>query len=164
MNNVIGCFSRDGLGPLVRIQGNMDAIQYRNIMENHMLPHARDKMSQNWVYQQDNDPKHTSKLLIGSLRRLLDGRRVRIPGWFSLNGIQLFKWPSNSPDLNPIEHLWSQVKSKLKGHRFASKDDLWAAVEQAWGEIPIENVISLVDSMPKRINSVIRSLGAHTKY
>ena len=129
-----------------------------------MLPHARDKMCPNWVYQQDNDPKHTSKLLIGSLRRLPDGRKVRIPGWFSLNGVKLFKWPSNSPDLNPIEHLWYQVKAKLKGCRFNSKGELWTAVEKAWGEIKIENLISLVDSMPNRINSVIISFGGHTKY
>ena len=70
------------------------------------------------------------------------------------------KQPGFEPDRAFV--VLSQVETQ--SHRFVSKDDLWAAVEQAWGEIPIENVISLVDSMPKRINSVIRSLGAHIKY
>ena len=69
-----------------------------------------------------------------------------------------------SPDLNPIEHLWQIVKRKLGGKRFNSKDTLWEAVQEAWNSISIDTCISLSDSMPRRIHSIIASKGGPTKY
>ena len=48
------------LGPLIKIEGRMDGPMYRDIMENEMLPFARERMPEGWLYQQDNDPKHVS--------------------------------------------------------------------------------------------------------
>lgn len=59
---VWGCFSRDMIGPIHRIEGIMDGAVYRDIVSDKMLPHARAKMPRGWVFQQDNDPKHTSKV------------------------------------------------------------------------------------------------------
>ena len=137
---------------------------YREILANKMLQFANDRMPAGWIYQQDNDPKHTSHLMMGALRNLPDGRKVRLPGWFSLNGIRLLKWPPNSPDLNPIEQLWQIVKQQLRGNRFENKDLLWHAVNEAWNSSSLDILISLVDSMPRRINAVINSRGGHTKY
>ena len=53
---VWGCFSRDNLGPIHRIEGIMDQRVYLDIMKNIMLPHAKDKMNHNWIFQQHNDP------------------------------------------------------------------------------------------------------------
>ena len=90
---------------------------------------------------------------------------MRLPGWFSLNGVQLLKkWPAQSPDLNPIEHLWAILKKKLRGKRFKKEDDLWAAVQREWNSIPLEKLIKLVDSMPNRIRAVISAKGGPTKY
>ena len=133
-------------------------------MANSMLPHARDCMLPGWIYAQDNDPKHNSQFMLGPLRRLPDGRKARLPGWFRLNGVGLLKWPAMSPDLNPIENLWQILKRKLKGNRFQSMDKLWGAVQVAWNDIHIDTLITLVDSLPKRINAVIRARGGPTKY
>ena len=58
----MGLFSCNGVGPLVKIVGNMDANYYVcNILEAVMLPYADDGMPLRWGFQQDNDPKHTSK-------------------------------------------------------------------------------------------------------
>ena len=62
---VWGCFSRSGTGPLVRIEGVMDRFVYKDILQTHMLPFAEEEMPLHWLLQQDNDPKHTSKLKIG---------------------------------------------------------------------------------------------------
>jgi hypothetical protein len=156
--------SRDFIGPLVRIEGTLTGPKYRDIMEQHMLPTARDRMAPGWKFQQDGDPKHTCKLMMGNVRKLPGGRKLRLPGWFSLNGVQLLKWPAYSPDLNPIEHLWEEVKRKLRGRRFKTQDELWTAVQQAWNTIPLSKVIKLVDSMPDRIRAVILARGGPTKY
>ena len=156
--------SRDFVGPLVRINGNMDATQYRDIMQGHMLPFASDRMAAGWLFQQDNDPKHTSGLMMGPLRRLPDGRSIRMPGWFSLNGVRLLRTPAYSPDINPIEHLWSIVKRELRGQRFRNRDELWAAIQPIWNSIPLQKIIKLVDSMPRRLHAVRLAKGGPTKY
>uniref|UniRef100_A0A914CUC8 Uncharacterized protein n=1 Tax=Acrobeloides nanus TaxID=290746 RepID=A0A914CUC8_9BILA len=47
------------LGPVVRVVGRMKATDYRDILRRHMLPYARAHMPPGWLFQQDNDPKHT---------------------------------------------------------------------------------------------------------
>lgn len=142
----------------------MTAVDYQNILATHMLPWARDKMAPNWIFQQDGDSKHMSARMTGKRVHLPDGRFVRTPGWFLLNCVRTMKWPSYSPDINPIENLWSIVKSKLRGKRFQNKEELWTAIQNAWNDIPIETCISLIDSLPNRINSIILARGGHTKY
>ena len=58
---VWGCFSNNGVGPIYRIPGIMDQHGYIAILEEVMLPFAGNEMAPDWVFQQDNDPKHTSK-------------------------------------------------------------------------------------------------------
>ena len=102
-------------------------------------------------FQQDNDPKHTSRLA---------------KTWFSEHGIRVLPWPSCSPDLNPIEHVWNYVDCKIRARPIqpTSIAELKRAIEEEWYAIPLEYIQSLFDSMPRRIEAVLKAKGGYTKY
>lgn len=87
-------FSYYGVGPIYWIKGNMDKHLYVQILQDVMLPDAAEEMPLIWVFQQDNDPKHTTKLAKEWLKSNDAGKGMAC----------------QSPDLNPIENLWTDVK------------------------------------------------------
>lgn len=146
---VWGCFSRDTIGPLHRIEGIMDQVLYKDIVNKVMLPHAKEKMPRGWIFQQDNDPKHTAR---------------SVKDFFQAKKIRLMEWPSQSPDLNPIEHLWEHLDRQLKGRKPRNQTDLFKMLDEAWAQIDIKVLINLVDSLPQRCRAVIAAKGYATKY
>ena len=80
--------------------------------------------------------------------------------------VQVLDWPAQSPDLNTIEHLWEHLKHQLQQYDTPPKGvhKLWDRVVEEWNEIPPEVCQRLIESMPRRIEAVIRVNGGHTKY
>ena len=76
------------------------------------------------------------------------------------------EWPAQSPDLNPIENLWSIVKRRLGTYERAptSLGEIWESVAREWQNIPREVLQNLVESMPKRMKNVLKNKGLWTKY
>ncbi len=73
-----GCFSAKGTGRLHRIEGRMDGAMYREILANNLLPSVRAlKMGRGWVFQHDNDPKHTARASKEWLRK----KHFKVPEW-----------------------------------------------------------------------------------
>ena len=72
-------------------------------------------------------------------------------------------WPPNSPDLNPIEDLWSIVKQRVYavGKKYSSRDALWEAIEQAADSIPRSLIRKLTESVNERLFDIIRLNGSH---
>lgn len=150
---VWSCFNWWNIGPMHKIEGIMNKEQYLSILRNH-LPEFIDRCAYNEaeiVFQQDGDPKHTAKV---------------VQKWLMDQNFQLMQWPAQSPDLNPIENLWSIVKRRLGQYNSAPSNlaNLWERVHEEWRRIPKEILENLVESMPDRIESVIKNKGLWTKY
>ncbi len=154
-NNLMvwGCMGWNGVGMLVEVQGKMDAEQYCEILDHGVLESFEKLEMEDGkrYFQQDNDPKHTSK---------------RAKKWFEDNDVEVLWWPAQSPDLNPIEHLWYYVKRKLQEYEVPPKGahELWERLVKEWNGISSEVCQTLIESMPRRIEAVIKAKGGHTKY
>lgn len=150
---VWGCFTWWHLGPLVKIDGIMRKEDYLLILQNNM-PDFVDESAypeDEVIFQQDGDPKHTAKI---------------VKEWLSNQRFQTMQWPAQSPDLNPIENLWALLKKRLALYDQAPKNlsELWSRVQTEWSNIPNQHIQNLVESMPKRVRSVIKAKGLWTKY
>lgn len=132
--------------------GNMDAPFYKGILKERLVTDAsRIFGGRRWLFQQDGDPKHTSRLVQDWLER-----RVRF--------IRKSDWPPNSPDLNPIENLWAYLQEKVYARSPRTLDGLQRIIEDEWEAIPIEKLRHLVDSMPRRLAAVEHMQGGSTSY
>ena len=79
------------------------------------------------------------------------------------------EWPPQSPDLNPIEHLWDTI-DRMTRLRMAESNSgtnlerLYRCLQESWSNVPPDTLYNLLQSMPNRINAVIQARGGHTPY
>lgn len=146
---VWGCFSWRGVGNIVKIDGKMTGESYVKILEENLKPSLRKMNMSGYIFQQDNDPKHTSK----TAKR-----------YFQMKKMKMLEWPPQSPDLNPIEHLWTILDEKIPMDSRKNLNDFWQGIQTAWDAIPQQVLHNLVESMPKRLMAVIENHEGHTKY
>lgn len=146
-----GCFAAPGTGCLESVQGTMKSQDYQGILERNVLPSVRKLClsRRSWVLQQDNDPKHTAK---------------STQEWIRTKHWTILKWPSMSPDLNPIEHLWKELKLAVWRRHPSNLRQLEQFAQEEWAKLPVNRCRSLIESYRKRLIAVIASKGCATKY
>ena len=104
---------------------------------------------ENFIFQQDNDPKHTSRIA---------------KTYFEENLIEKLDWPSQSPDLNPNEHLWATLDYRIPTESRVNLQTFWTKLQDEWNALPGDILANLVNSMQKRLQAVIDNKGGNTKY
>lgn len=145
-----GCFSSAGPGRLVKVEGKMNAASYCQILEDNLSLSTRElRLGRRYIFQQDNDPKHTAKAT---------------QKWFEDHHVNVLEWPSQSPDLNPIENLWQDLKRAVHARSPSNLTELEQFCREEWRKIPASRCASLIDKYPHRLSAVIAAKGASTKY
>ncbi len=137
-----GCFSAKGTGQLHCIKGTMDGARA-------LKPPRALKIGRGWVFQHDNDPKHTAKAT---------------KEWLKKKHIKVLEWPSQSPDLHPIENLWRELKVRVAKRQPRNLNDLERICKEEWDKIPPEMCANLVANYKKRLTSVTANKDFATKY
>ena len=159
---VWGCMGGGKLGDLVivpdkdeegnkRSQKRCNQYTYRDILEEHLRPSMARTGTKRFV--QDNASCHTAKSM---------------KSWFKENNdIEVIDWPPQSADMNPIENAWDLLKYEMgKLPTATSREQLKERIMEAWANLgKRKDVIkNLCDSMPRRIEALVKAEGGNTKY
>jgi transposase len=85
---------------------------------------------------------------------------------FAEHDVEVMEWPARSPDLNPIENVWSAMSTIMysNSRQYATKEDLKTAILAVWDEISQSSIDTFIDTMPKRCIECIKLRGNKTHY
>ena len=128
----------------------MQKEQYIEILKHNLKSSARQlKHGRKWIFQQDDDPKHTSHV---------------VKKWLRDNKVKVLECPSPSPDLIPIENPWSTLKRRVRSKQPKTLDDFYQYCQEEWEKIPSESREKLIENYPKPLTAVKWANGYAIKY
>ena len=137
---------------------NITAAEYKDVLEKTLLPEGerifRGRGVSGWMSQQDNDPTHRAAATIIAKYNKSHGTSIS----------KLAGHPPNSPDLNPIENVWSWVQAEVDSLGCATFEEFKQAVLDKLAAVPKRMCANLVDSMQRRVAKVIKLGGGKTGY
>lgn len=141
---------------LAFVEGKIDARRHIDTLDKYLLPFIEDisckEPEVNCRFQEDNASIHTAKLT---------------KEWLNKQNFEVLEWPAKSPDLNPVENVWSELARKVYDNgrkQYNDLDALKVAIQKAWDELEFGYIDSLFNSMPKRFAACIRAKGEKINY
>lgn len=127
--------------------------QYKQILIRQAIPSGAKLIGKGFTFQQDNDSKHTAKVV----KKYLKNKENE-------GVLENMEWPAQSPDLNPIENLWNVLNLETQERRPANENQLFDILEAAWQAIDVHKLKKLVLTMRRRCELVIENEGYPIKY
>ena len=128
----------------------MDADCYIKILRETLLPFLHEAMPEGHRFMQDNDPKHTSH---------------KVQDFLTAESINWWKTPAESPDLNPIENLWHELKEYMRREvKPRTKEQLVQGIQDFWATVDIIKCQKYIRHLRKVIPRVIELNGDATGY
>ena len=128
----------------------MDADMYVEIMQKTLKPFIEEVYPDGHTLMQDNDPKHTSR---------------KAAQYFRENGVNWWKTPAESPDCNPIENLWHEMKEYLRREvKPTTKQQLIDGIHSFWRTVDVQKCTKYIRHLRKVLPRVIEVNGAATGF
>ena len=143
--------SKQGRTGICIFDGTMDRFLFVDILEKTLVPFISEKFTEEeHRFMQDNDPKHTS---------------VHARNFLETHNINWWKTPAESPDLNPIENLWHELKEYIRREvKPKTKEDLVRGILQFWDTVTVAKCTKYINHLNKVIPKVIDLQGSATGY
>lgn len=149
---VWGGISISGRTELVILNGGTITAQryIEEVIRPHVIPYAQ-TIGAGFRLMHDNARPHTARATREALEEA---------------GIPVLPWPANSPDLNPIEHMWDLLKRSVRStdQPVHNERQLINVLKSSWEQITQETVVHLLESVPTRLQECIGKRGGHTRY
>ena len=118
-----------------------------------MLPDIRRLSRNNFTFQQDGEPSHTSKHTVAFLQK-------SVPDF-----IEPSNWPPNSPDMNPVDYsIWGALQQLVYRQKIEDTDYLKQVLNSCWDMISQELINGAIDQWSKRLSLVVRFRGGHIEH
>ncbi|MDR3547400.1 MAG: IS630 family transposase, partial [Candidatus Pacebacteria bacterium] len=144
------CFSAQGPGYMAMYEGSLKAADLRDILRDYLIPTFNEHFPNapiRWLLWDTDPGRHMS---------------VLVKNFLHTQGITCLDFPPYSPDLNPIENLWSDMDKRMQDSLADTKAEMEQLVQDTWAVTTPEQCSKLARSMPHRIKQVIERKGAYT--
>ena len=140
-----------GTTPLLIFTGIMNADFYQNkILKNCLLPFVNAIYPEGHRLYQDNDPKHTAKTTVSYMEN---------------NGINWWRTPPESPDINPIENLWREMKYYVEEvAKPMNRAEFIQSLHAFWATVDVAKCQKYISHIHKVLPAVIAAEGKATKF
>lgn len=131
--------------------GRLNAARYiEEVLQEAVVPFAP-FIGEHFLLMHDNARPHAAGIVTQYLEEV---------------GIAAMEWPARSADMNPIEHLWDQIKRRVRGRHNppSTLEQLRTALIEEWDTFPQDKIRDLIGSMPRRVRALKNARGGNTSY